>query len=165
MLEYYRFKVIYDLFQKGLLEEASFQLTELQRKYVALCDENTGLKAQLQEYEDILYLKRNLQSDGQFYWLVTGAIKQGPFCPVCYDDHGLLTRLAGEPFARRCTYCCSYYRESPEASASPSFIEPPTLSQQEGETGADIQSIAEITGRRAKIIPFGKAYGDKVSTG
>lgn len=162
MLEYYRFKVIFDLSRKGLVEEASFQLIELQRKYVALCDENTGLKAQLQEYENILYLQRNLQSDGQFYWLITGSIKQGPFCPVCYDEQGLLTRLSGEPFARRCTYCFSSFNERPVASPALTYLEEAFIHQPQKEK-TELQNITRVTERRTKVIPFVRGY--KVHTG
>lgn len=164
MLEYYRFKVIFDLFQKGLVEEASFQLVELQRKYVSLCDENTGLKAQLQEYEDILYLQRNLQSDGQFYWLITGSIKQGPFCPVCYDDHGLLTRLSGEPFARRCTYCCSYFKDNAEMEPTRAFSEE-DFDLEEEEKKPEFQSIAQAARGKGKVIPFARACAGRAHTG
>ena len=152
MLEYYRFKVINDLFSKGLIEEAGFQLVELQRRYVALCDENTSLKAQLQEYEDILYLKDNLHLRGQFYWLVTGSIRQGPFCPRCYDQHGLLIRLAGEPSDRRCSYCGAHYRGEPESMPAPV----------QGEQGVKPGSRSDYPKpiKKAKVIPFGKDSAD-----
>ena len=64
MLDYYRFKEIHDLFMKGKTEEARHVLMEMQSRYVSLCDENTMLKMQVQEFEDILYLSRNLVFDG-----------------------------------------------------------------------------------------------------
>lgn len=147
MLEYYRFKVINDLFSKGLIEEAGFQLVELQRRYVALCDENTTLKSQMQEYEDIIYLKDNLHLRDQFYWLVTGSIRQGPFCPKCYDRHGLLTRLSGEPSDRRCAYCGAHYRGKPELA--PASIPGEEYAAQ--GLGCDYSKPM----RKAKVIPFG----------
>ena len=147
MLEYYRFKVINDLFSNGLIEEAGFQLVELQRRYVALCDENTTLKSQLQEYEDLVYLKDNLHLRDQFYWLVTGSIRQGPFCPKCYDQHGLLTRLSGEPPDRRCSYCGTNYRGKPELMPAPIQIEKIEM--------CDRLSTYPKPIRKAKVIPFG----------
>ena len=97
MLEYFRFKEIHDLYTSGQTEDARHQLSELQARYVNLCDENAVLRKQIQGYEDILYLSRSLIFDGIFFWLVTGSIKQGPFCPVCYNRDGLLT--ARDPFA------------------------------------------------------------------
>ncbi len=110
MLEYYRFKSVLDLFLKGREEEAKEELTALQRRYVALCDENLAFKMQVQEYEDVLYLARNMIFDGEFYWLVTGSIRQGPFCPNCWNHDGLLVRLAGEPESRLCTQCRTEFR-------------------------------------------------------
>lgn len=104
MLEYYRFKVIRDLFLKGQVEEACIQLRELQKRYVNLCDENSAYKAQIREYEDILYLARNFVFDGVFYWLITGSIKQGPFCPNCYNRDGQLVRIT-DMRPKRCAMC------------------------------------------------------------
>ncbi|MDR2050755.1 MAG: hypothetical protein LBQ63_03170 [Deltaproteobacteria bacterium] len=94
MLEYYRFKVINKLFLKGQTEEAFLQLRELQKRYIELCEENAVLKANAREFEDIAFLARNLIFDGNFYWLITGSIKQGPFCPCCYNRKGQMTRLS-----------------------------------------------------------------------
>jgi cell division protein FtsB len=58
MLEFFRFKEIHDLYLRGQVEEARHQLSELQARYVNLCDENTMLRTQIQGYEDILYLSR-----------------------------------------------------------------------------------------------------------
>lgn len=104
MLEYYRFKVINNLFLKGQTEAACLQLRELQKRYVNLCEENATLKGNLREFEDILYLARNFVFDGQFYWLRTGNIKQGPFCPSCYNRDGQLVRIT-ETHPRRCASC------------------------------------------------------------
>lgn len=149
MLDYYRFKAVSDLFILGKTEEARLELAELQRRYVALCDENTSFKMQFQEYEDILYLARNLILDGKFYWLITGSIKQGPFCPQCYDRDGLLMRLSGEPEERFCPYCRESYIESDPiqelAAAMPQgfYEDSPFLAAKEKQ-------------RKAKVIPFGK---------
>lgn len=93
MLEYYRFKEINDLFQKGRNEEARHLLMEMQARYIAMCDENSFLKMQVHELEDVLYLAKNLSFDGSCYWLLTGGIKQGPFCQRCYNQDGALLRL------------------------------------------------------------------------
>ncbi len=113
MLEYYRFKEIHELFLMGQAEEARLHLLELQSRYVSLCDENALLRAQMQGFEDILYLSRNLVFDGVFYWLVTGSIKQGPFCPSCYNRDGLLLRLADDGISRHCPTCASQFDRKP----------------------------------------------------
>lgn len=119
MLEYFRFKEIHDLYAKGRAEDARQQLSELQARYVNLCDENAMLRTQIQGYEDILYLSRSLIFDGIFYWLITGSIKQGPFCPVCYNRDGLLLRLTDDGSSRRCLTCGSQFNRSQTAGEAP----------------------------------------------
>lgn len=139
MLDYYRFKEVYELFLKGRKEEARHLLMELQSKYIDVCDENTVLKSQVQEFEDILYLSKNLIFDGSFYWLITGSIKQGPFCEHCYNNDGLLIRLNDDSRIRKCYSCGNVYsRESDQVTVS------------RGE-----ESVA-ATLRPAKVIPLYK---------
>jgi hypothetical protein len=150
MLEYYRFKVIHDLFLKGKVEEARQELAAMQRRYVILCDENTTFKMQIQEFEDILYLARNLTFDGEFYWLETGSIKQGPFCPNCYDRDGLLMRLSGERHDRFCTACRETYKQVDRMAAAvpqdPLRADPPAAEY----------ARAPDTRHRSKVIPFAR---------
>lgn len=108
MLDSHRFKDIEDLFSSGRTSEARHLLMEMQARYIAICDENAILKMQVHEFEDILYLARNLVFDGSCYWLVAGGIKQGPFCPCCYDREGALIRLDAEETGDgkwRCATC------------------------------------------------------------
>jgi hypothetical protein len=151
MLDYYRFKTVSELFLQGKEEEARFELAELQRRYVALCDENTTLKMQAQEYEDILYLSRNLVFDGEFYWLTTGSIRQGPFCPTCYNRDGLLMRLSGDAGERHCGTCRGRFSgpSSRHEEEQPAFAA-------HGFDPALFLPVMEQSTRRAKIIPFGK---------
>ena len=150
MLEYYRFKTVSDLFLQGKVAEARLELAGLQRRYVALCSENTTFKMQMQEYEDILYLARNLVCEGDFYWLTTGSIRQGPFCPNCYEREGLLMRLAGDPGERFCAVCresfvsSSCLEETLAAAARDRMIEGGYAPQ------------PEVPRRKAKVIPFAR---------
>ena len=105
MLDYYRYKDVLDLFGEGELEKAKCALMELQAKHIALADENSILKTQVQEYEDILYIAKNLVFDGACYWLITGSIKQGPFCEKCYSGAGILIRLIDGRQGMRCPMC------------------------------------------------------------
>ena len=109
MLNYYRYKEVYELFLKGKYEEAKHLLMELQSRYIETCDENSVLKSQIQEFEDILYLSKNLIFDGSHYWLITGNIKQGPFCTTCYNRDGTLIRLHDNGDAKRCYHCGTEY--------------------------------------------------------
>ncbi len=105
MLDYYRFKEINELFREGRQEQALHLLAEMQAKYIAVCDENAMLKMQVKEMEDILYLSKNLIFDGFCYWLITGNIKQGPFCRECYNREGALLRLDTQDDDWRCPVC------------------------------------------------------------
>ncbi len=107
MLDYYKYKEVLGLFLKGKVDEAKKLLMELQARHIAMADENNILKAQLQEYEDILYIAKNLIFDGENYWLMTGNIKQGPFCPHCYSETGVLIRLIDGHSGMRCPMCGS----------------------------------------------------------
>ncbi len=156
MLEYYRFKEISDLFAQGRLEEAKLRLMELQGRYINLCDENTMLRAQVQGFEDILYLSRNLIFDGSFYWLITGTIKQGPFCPVCYNRDGLLLRLADDGVTRRCGMCSSRYERS-MARLTRAVSGDENGSRPRPGMEAEAAQVAPVAPRRkATVIPFGK---------
>jgi hypothetical protein len=118
MLDYYLFKQVFDLFTEGKVDRAREVLRELQEKYIEVNDENTVLRSQVQEFEDILYLAKNMEFDGFSYWLKTGTIKQGPFCRNCFDREGLLIRLTEFGDHWRCTSCdAEYEREQarPEA--------------------------------------------------
>ena len=110
MLDYYRYKDVLELFGKGNLEEGKCVLMELQAKHIALADENSILRTQVQEYEDILYISKNLIFDGSCYWLVTGSIKQGPFCEKCYSGAGILIRLTNGKNGCRCPMCGSLHQ-------------------------------------------------------
>jgi hypothetical protein len=149
MLEYHRFKTVSDLFGKGLHEEARLELAKLQRRYVSLCDENITCKMQIQEYEDILYLARNLIQDSGCYWLVTGSIRQGPFCPACYDRDGLLMRLSGETGDRFCSMCRASF-----AAPAPMLDLAAPLDAPDGAQA--LAPAANRSQRKAKVIPFGK---------
>jgi len=120
MLDYYLFKQVYELFTQGRAEEGRALLAELQEKYIEIADENSLLKTQVQEYEDVLYLAKNLEYDGFSYWLKTGSIRQGPFCSHCYDKGGLLIRLSENGPGWRCMTCgVSYERKADTLTMPP----------------------------------------------
>lgn len=140
MLDYYHFKDIDDLFAKGRRDEARHLLMEMQARYIAVCDENSTLRMQVHEFEDILYLSRNLVFDGACYWLIAGGVKQGPFCQRCYNRDGALIRLDADPAGDgrwRCVSCGAAHRRDhalPAQSSRP--------------------SASPSTSRSAKVIPF-----------
>ena len=163
MLEYFRFKEIHDLYAKGRVEDARQQLSELQARYVNLCDENAMLRTQIQGYEDILYLSRSLIFDGIFYWLITGSIKQGPFCPVCYNRDGLLLRLTDDGSSRHCLTCGSRFdraknplerRQQSRQAVSGMAQGEPVL--QKAAPYAEGLETLEHKSRKATVIPFAR---------
>lgn len=105
MLDYHRFKEVDELYSQGRPEEARHLLLDMQGRYIAVCDENAMMRVQVHEFEDILYLAKNLVFDGYSYWLVTGNIKQGPFCQNCYNREGALIRLDTEKDKGVCGIC------------------------------------------------------------
>lgn len=110
MLDYYSFKEINDLFAQGRAEQGRHRLMELQSRYIAMRDEMESLRQQVQEFEDILYLSKNLICIDDFYWLKVGSVRQGPFCPDCYQRDGALTRLECLKDHLRCPYCGSVHK-------------------------------------------------------
>lgn len=130
MLDYRRFKEINDLFAAGRTEQARHLLMELQSRCIALRDEMERLRVQIRTLEDILYLSKNLSRENGFYWLTTPGVRQGPFCPQCYDTVGALIRLEKADYALHCPYCGQRHA-LPRPAAAPA-----------------------PAGRMARIIPF-----------
>ena len=93
MLEYYRYKEVSDLYEQNRVEEARQILAKMQARHIAMCDENATLRLRIQEFENVLYMANNLIFDGSSYWLLTGSIRQGPFCQLCYEREGALIRM------------------------------------------------------------------------
>jgi len=164
MLEYFRFKEIHDLYLKGKVEDARHQLSELQARYVNLCDENSVLRTQVQGYEDILYLSRSLIFDGIFFWLVTGSIKQGPFCPVCYNRDGLLLRLTDDGTSRHCLTCGSHFKRSLAPVEQQPLPRQAVSGMAQGDSVMEQSGIvetapAQVHKRKARVIPFAAPMG------
>lgn len=156
MLEFYRFREVHELFSKGLLDDARIALTELQQRYVTLCDENNLLKQQIKEFEDVLYLSRNLVFDGAVYWLITGEIKQGPFCQDCYNREGLLMRLNDGLSCWHCTQCGWRLQRKSKGTAATSCAGANAGDEQahEFQESHCLSELDPLLGR-AKIISFG----------
>lgn len=140
MLDYYSFKEINDLFAQGRAEQGRHRLMEMQSRYIAMRDEVETLRQQVQEFEDILYLSKNLICIGDFYWLKVGSVRQGPFCPNCYQRDGALTRLECHKEHLLCPYCGSVHQR-------PAIVKHTTtnLPTQHGETA-----------RSSRIIQFAR---------
>ena len=135
MLDYRRFKEINDLFASGQPEKARRLLMEMQSRCIALRDEMSMLKIRLQTLEDILYLSQNLYEENGFYWLRTAGVKQGPFCPHCYESEGGLIRLEKQRKGLSCSYCNADYKSRINIMA---------------------EADEPFTGRQARILPFAR---------
>ncbi len=137
MIEYYRFYEVESLISQGKLKEAAEELRSLQKLYLELSQENSKLKVQLHELEEILSISRNIIFDGDAYWLISGGEKQGPFCPKCYHANGDLIRMhvyKKDEFNLKTKWVC------PHCSFS-------------AEPDVDLDT-GKAPSQRAKIIPF-----------
>jgi len=103
------FKRALILCKEGKYSEAEAILKSLQDEFLAVCEENEALKAQLTEVADVLDLAEKVQFDGQKYWLVEENEKKGPFCQVCYDRDGLLVHLQAHGKHWECQNCRGLY--------------------------------------------------------
>jgi hypothetical protein len=134
MLDYWKFKQVSALFKQGHFEAARRMLMAFQARYIALYDEVSVLKKQIQEFEDILFLSQNLVTEGEQYWLRAGGVQHGPFCKACYEYTGKLIRLEAHKNVWRCPYCG-------------------LLSSREAEVRTALAANGPLP-RQGKIIPF-----------
>lgn len=109
MMDYCRFRDINDFFANGQPEKARRLLMEIQSRCIALRDEINMLKLRLKTAEEALYLAQNLILEGRFYWLNASGVRQGPFCPRCYESEGALIRLEKAGQFWTCPYCQESY--------------------------------------------------------
>ena len=118
------YKRALDLFKMGKFAEGEAVLKSLQEEFIAICEENEALKAQLSEVADVLDLAEKVQFDGQKYWLNDDNEKKGPFCQVCYDREGLLVHLHEHDHHLECQACNSLYMIPRESKAAPKRKQP-----------------------------------------
>jgi hypothetical protein len=143
MLDYYRFKEAVDLFAHHRDEEARRILADLQARHIEICDENAALHARIREFESILYLAKNMVFDGVCYWLLTGSVRQGPFCRFCYERNGALLRLVQCSRADEDEWAC------------------PGCGMFHDRSGRQAKKAVPASGeaRIAKVIPFASRAG------
>ena len=60
MIEYYRFYEVETLMTQGKLQEAIAELRSLQKLYLELSQDNSKLKVQLHDLEEILCISQNI---------------------------------------------------------------------------------------------------------
>lgn len=113
-----------DLFKAGKIDEGRAVLKSLQEEFLAVCEENEVLKAQLSEVADVLDLAEKVQFDGQKYWLNDEGERKGPFCQVCYDRDGLLVHLHEHESHWECQSCNSLYMIPRDGKVTPKRTPP-----------------------------------------
>lgn len=116
MLNYLCFKEMNDLLTSGQIPQARKLLMEIQSRCIALNDEMHILRIRLQNMENILRIARNLFCDHGLYWLNTNGLRQGPFCPKCYNLDGSLIRLEKIGDNKGCPCCGEIYRNTRNTS-------------------------------------------------
>lgn len=120
MLDYRRFREICELFASGKAEQAKRLLMEMQSRCIGLRDEIVMLKLRIDELESAIDLARNLTREQGFYWLGLNGLRQGPFCPRCYEADGALIRLVKQNSDRCCPYCGEVFDEFSRRAEKPS---------------------------------------------
>lgn len=102
------YKDIVELLKKGATVEAQEQIMALREGALLLQEENFGLREKVQNLEESLRVKGQLNFDGSSYWLDDENKADGPFCQHCYDTNEKLVRLQdwGESWA--CFACKTY---------------------------------------------------------
>jgi len=73
------------------------QMAKMTRENVALREENATLKQQLSHREEMVF-------EENVYWRKSGTIREGPFCPSCFDDKGKAVRMQEHRFRYRNDY-------------------------------------------------------------
>jgi hypothetical protein len=90
------YKDIADLLKKGLTLEAQEKIMELRVAALELQEENLKLRERVKQLECKLAISRNLvfEANAGLYWTQKpDGSREGPYCAVCYDEHGRLARL------------------------------------------------------------------------
>ncbi|AGC49496.1 hypothetical protein K9U34_02435 [Lawsonia intracellularis] len=93
MINYYKFKQVYEYAINGKHEEALKLLIELQQEFIEIHDENNKLRLHLQDVQDTLFFSKNLHFDRNSYWFHHTDGKKGPFCKHCYELRGILSYI------------------------------------------------------------------------
>jgi hypothetical protein len=87
------------------LAEAKIQFSEVQ-ELVLVKDK------QIKKLEEDLKIKNKLEWEPPVYYLINDNLKDGPFCPQCYDSEKKLIRLQGNNEGSwRCLTCKNSFAE------------------------------------------------------
>lgn len=85
---------IYELVKKGAMLEAQEAILKYREEIVKLTEENIELKQEISDLTNQINLEHELKYVGEVYYrLLDDNLKEGPFCPRCYDVDRKLVRL------------------------------------------------------------------------
>lgn len=94
-------KEVYTLVKAAGTIELQKKVLDLQSEALELQQEHIQLKQRFAQLEESIKLQRQMiwDQDHNWYWRTTeSGQKEGPYCPVCYDNFSDLVRLS---FSRR----------------------------------------------------------------
>lgn len=106
---------ISDLLKKGAIPEAQELIMRLREAAVQLREENDSLKEQLNQLRAKLDFRNKLRFEESVYWIQEeDGRKDGPFCPICYENNGKLNRLHSArqaiiPAKWGCPFCLNQF--------------------------------------------------------
>ena len=81
------------------------QLVSLQAEVFELYDDNRNLKDDVRQLREQLELRDKMSFENNFYWIVEGDSKDGPFCSKCYDKDHAARRMIELGDLRGCSTC------------------------------------------------------------
>jgi len=84
-----------DIIQKTGDREVYEKFLAIQEKALEILEENNNLKQEIEKLKKQLEIKDSIKFEENVYWIKDkeGNVKEGPFCPKCYDDEKLLMHL------------------------------------------------------------------------
>ena len=88
---------IVDLIKKGADLEAQEKIMELCDACVSFREESLALRERVKELEQKLSQKDKVIFETGTYWVEGQEIRDGPYCPACYDSNDKLIRLQHWP--------------------------------------------------------------------
>ena len=88
MIEYYRFYEVETLMTQGKLQEAIAELRSLQKLYLELSQDNSKLKVQLHDLEEILCISQNIIFEDHRCSSDSFLVREGN-SEICTDRKGI----------------------------------------------------------------------------
>jgi hypothetical protein len=115
-----KYKDIIELVKKGSTLEAQEKILELREAAIELQEENIELKEQVSNLTLELKTKVEMVFNGHVYYKQTDDLKDGPFCPCCFDSNKKTIRIHPVHYMHhdpqwQCKVCESRYSKAENA--------------------------------------------------